>query len=136
MSPIEKIVFRSKQQPLVPIGCLGTCIAVALAAKGIRTGNTQKAQVWFRWRVALQGFTILALIGGSMYYDNLFGAERKTEEELAVEKAKMREKLWIEELERRDAEMKDRKKRAEAARLKIQQQQQQQQQQSDSNDKN
>ncbi|KAH3664628.1 hypothetical protein OGATHE_003443 [Ogataea polymorpha] len=109
------IIFRSKQQPLVPLGCLGTCVAVAMAAKGVRTGNARSAQKWFRWRVGLQGLTIVALLAGSFYFDKTL-REGKTEQELAIEKARMRERLWIEELERRDEEMKERQRRAELAR--------------------
>ena len=109
-------MYRSKQQPLVPLGCLATTVAVAMAARGVRTGNTRSAQVWFRWRVGLQGFTLLALVFGSIYYDKAFTEQKKSDEELAIEKARMREKLWIEELERRDNEMKDRQRRAQLAR--------------------
>ncbi|KAH3660217.1 hypothetical protein OGAPHI_007422 [Ogataea philodendri] len=115
MTPFEKILFRSKQQPLVPLGCLGTCVAVALAAKGVRTGNARSAQKWFRWRVGLQGLTVVALVAGSFYFDRSF-RENKSEQELAIEKARMREKLWVEELERRDEEMKERQRRADIAR--------------------
>ncbi|KAG7895912.1 hypothetical protein KL936_000620 [Ogataea polymorpha] len=96
-------------------GCLGTCVAVAMAAKGVRTGNARSAQKWFRWRVGLQGLTIVALLAGSFYFDKTL-REGKTEQELAIEKARMRERLWIEELERRDEEMKERQRRAELAR--------------------
>jgi hypothetical protein len=116
MSVMEKIIYRSKQQPFVPLGCLATTIAVIMAAKGVRTGNAPKAQFWFRWRVGLQGLTLVALVFGSIYYDKAFTELKKTEEELAIEKAKIREKLWIEELERRDKEMQDRQRRAELAR--------------------
>ncbi|QPG76980.1 Respiratory supercomplex factor 1, mitochondrial [Brettanomyces nanus] len=116
MTPFEKIIYRSKQQPLVPLGCLATTVAVILAAKGVRTGDSKSAQIWFRWRVGLQGFTLAALIFGSMYYDKTLKKQQKTEEDLAVQKARMREKLWVEELERRDAEIKDRQRRAELAR--------------------
>lgn len=121
MSVLEKLVYRSKQQPLVPLGCLATTAAVIMAAKGVRTGNAPKAQFWFRWRVGLQGFTLIALVFGSIYYDKAFSAAQKTEEELAIEKAKIREKLWIEELERRDNEMKERQRRAELARKALEQ---------------
>jgi hypothetical protein len=117
---MEKIMYRSKQQPLVPLGCLATTAAVIMAAKGVRTGNAPKAQFWFRWRVGLQGFTLVALVFGSIYYDKAFTQTKKTEEEMAIEKARIREKLWIEELERRDQEMKDRQKRAELARQMMQ----------------
>jgi hypothetical protein len=100
----------------VPLGCLATTIAVIMAAKGVRTGNAPKAQFWFRWRVGLQGLTLVALVFGSIYYDKAFTELKKTEEELAIEKANIREKLWIEELERRDKEMQDRQRRAELAR--------------------
>jgi hypothetical protein len=116
MSVMEKIIYRSKQQPFVPLGCLATTIAVIMAAKGVRTGNAPKAQFWFRWRVGLQGLTLVALVFGSIYYDKAFTELKKTEEELAIEKANIREKLWIEELERRDKEMQDRQRRAELAR--------------------
>lgn len=109
-------MYRSKQQPLVPLGCLATTAAVIMAAKGVRTGNAPKAQFWFRWRVGLQGFTLVALVFGSIYYDKAFSSSQKSDEELAIEKAKVREKLWIEELERRDQEMKERQRRAELAR--------------------
>lgn len=105
---------------MVPLGCLATTVAVIMAAKGVRTGNAPKAQFWFRWRVGLQGFTLIALVFGSIYYDKAFQETQKTEEELAIQKAKIREKLWIEELERRDQEMKDRQKRAELARQMMQ----------------
>ncbi|CAI8510568.1 unnamed protein product [Pichia kudriavzevii] len=120
MSVLEKIWYRSKQQPLVPLGCLATTAAVIMAAKGVRTGNAPKAQFWFRWRVGLQGLTLVALVFGSLYYDQRIAGAKKTEEELALEKARMREKLWVEELERRDTEMKERQKRAELARKMMQ----------------
>ncbi|KGK39585.1 hypothetical protein JL09_g1314 [Pichia kudriavzevii] len=100
MSVLEKIWYRSKQQPLVPLGCLATTAAVIMAAKG--------------------GLTLVALVFGSLYYDQRIAGAKKTEEELALEKARMREKLWVEELERRDTEMKERQKRAELARKMMQ----------------
>lgn len=116
MSVIEKLVFRSKQQPLVPLGCLATTVAVAMAAKGVRTGDAPKAQFWFRWRVGLQGATLIALVFGSFYFDRAFTAQQEEQIDIDEQKAKLREKLWIEELERRDLEMKQRQERAERAR--------------------
>lgn len=116
MSVLDKMIMRSKQQPLVPLGCLATTAAVIMAAKGVRTGDAPKAQFWFRWRVGLQGATLLALVFGSYYFDQAFTQSQKTQEDLDEEKAKLRQKLWIEELERRDSEMKDRQLRAQRAR--------------------
>lgn len=116
---MEKIVFHCKQQPLVPLGTLLTCGAVVLAAQNVRSGNKRKAQKYFRWRVGLQGLTLVALVAGSFIYGTSY-KERKAREDQLREKAKLREQLWIQELERRDQETQMRKKRAEAARLKTQ----------------
>ncbi|GMM31255.1 Rcf1 protein [Martiniozyma asiatica (nom. inval.)] len=132
MSVIDKIIYRSKQQPLVPLGCLATTAAVVMAAKGVKSGNAPQAQFWFRWRVGLQGATLVALVLGSMYFDKTFSANQKSEEDLAIEKARMRQKIWIEELEQRDQEMKDRQARAERARELLQQQKSQQSNESSS----
>lgn len=119
MTFTEKIVFHCKQQPLVPLGTLLTCGAVALAAQNVRVGNKVEAQKWFRWRVGLQGATLVALVAGSFIYGKSKKEKVSAEEQLR-EKAKLREQLWIQELERRDQETQMRKKRAEMARLKAQ----------------
>ncbi|AMD21615.1 HFL241Wp [Eremothecium sinecaudum] len=114
----EKFIRQCKQQPLVPLGAILTTAAVTLAAKNVKSGNKTGAQKWFRWRVALQTFTLVALIGGSFIY----GKKQQPQidgDELLRQKAKMREQLWIEELERRDQEIANRKKRAELARQKV-----------------
>lgn len=116
---LEKVKFHCKQQPLVPLGALLTTGAVVLAAQNVRTGNKKRAQVWFRWRVGLQAATLVALVAGSFIYGTSV-TEKKSQEEVMREKAKMRELLWIQELERRDQETQYRKKRAELARLKMQ----------------
>lgn len=116
---MEKIVFHCKQQPLVPLGTLLTTGAVILAAKNVRSGNKLKAQVYFRWRVGLQAATLVALIAGSYLYGTTV-QQQKTKEEQMREKAKARELLWIQELERKDQETQFRKKRAELARMKDQ----------------
>ncbi|CAM9018753.1 unnamed protein product [Wickerhamomyces anomalus] len=115
---IEKCIKNCKEQPLVPLGTLATCIAVGLAAHSVRIGNRKGAQKWFRYRVGFQGFTIAALVVGGFIYGKDNVEKKKTREEQLHEKAKLREKLWIEELERRDLETKQRKKRAEWARQK------------------
>ncbi|CAI4643148.1 BAH_G0039480.mRNA.1.CDS.1 [Saccharomyces cerevisiae] len=113
----ERIIYHCKKQPLVPIGCLLTTGAVILAAQNVRLGNKWKAQYYFRWRVGLQAATLVALVAGSFIY-GASGKELKAKEEQLKEKAKMREKLWIQELERREEETEARRKRAELARMK------------------
>lgn len=112
------MVKNCKQQPFVPLGVLLTSGAVFLAAKSLRAGQRKDAQRWFRYRVAFQGMTIVALVAGGWYYGNQDPGKRREQEEILREKAKVREKLWIEELERRDQEAKDRLRRAELARKK------------------
>lgn len=117
LSFADKIVYHCKQQPLVPIGTLLTTGAVILAAQNMRIGNRKKTQFYFRWRVGLQAATLAALVAGSFIYGKDKYDQKKKEDQMK-EKAKLREQLWIKELERRDAEAQDRKKKAEAARLK------------------
>ena len=115
MTFLEKMTFHCKQQPLVPLGTLATTVAVILAAQNVRSGNKRKAQKYFRWRVGLQGATLVALVAGSFIYGTS-QKERQSKEDALREKAKLREKLWIQELERRDEETQLRTKRAELAR--------------------
>lgn len=115
----ERIVYHCKKQPLVPIGCLLTTAAVVLAIKNVRSGNKAKAQIYFRWRVGFQAATLVALVAGSYIYGTSI-QEKKAKEDQMREKAKMREQLWIKELERRDQETQYRRKRAEMARFKTQ----------------
>lgn len=115
----EKVLFYCKQQPLVPLGCLLTTGAVVMAAMSVKQGNKRKAQYFFRWRVAFQTATLVALVAGSYIYGNN-RRDSKAKEELLREKARVREALWIQELERREQETQARKKRAELARLRTQ----------------
>ncbi|CEP63696.1 respiratory supercomplex assembly factor RCF1 LALA0_S09e00452g [Lachancea lanzarotensis] len=119
MTFYEKMIFHCKQQPLVPLGTLATSVAVILAAQNVRSGNKRKAQKYFRWRVGLQGATLVALVAGSFIYGTS-QKDRQSKEDQLREKAKLRENLWIQELERRDQETQQRKLRAELARAKTQ----------------
>lgn len=113
----ERIKLHCSEQPLVPIGAILTSAAVVLAAQNIRIGNQRRAQYYFRWRVGLQGATLIALVAGSFIYGSATISE-KTKQEQLREKAKLREELWIKELERRDEATKERRKRAEESKKK------------------
>ncbi|KAI8889966.1 hypothetical protein K501DRAFT_207222 [Backusella circina FSU 941] len=66
----DKIKRKSREEPLVPAGVGLTCFALVAATFGIKTGNRAYANNMFRLRVAAQGFTVLAMVGGSLYYSH------------------------------------------------------------------
>lgn len=96
---------------MVPLGTLLTCGALALSARATKKGDFRQANRMFKWRVALQGLTIIALVGGSWY----LGLDEKWKKDREAEirkKAEIREKMWIEELERIDQEARERQERS------------------------
>ncbi|KAI8062538.1 hypoxia induced protein conserved region-domain-containing protein [Gongronella butleri] len=64
----DRMKRKSREEPLVPAGVALTCFALVAATVGVKTGNKKYANNMFRLRVAAQGFTILAMVGGSLYY--------------------------------------------------------------------
>jgi len=64
---LDKFIQRTKENPFVPIGLIVTVGALSAGLSTLGTGNVKKAQNMMRLRVAAQGFTVLAMLGG-MYY--------------------------------------------------------------------
>ncbi|KZV96011.1 hypothetical protein EXIGLDRAFT_734101 [Exidia glandulosa HHB12029] len=85
----EKGFRKMKQQPLVPLGILATCIAFFGAAKTMNRKGVEKAQFnrWLRFRVIAQGATVAACVAGSY----VFGKEAKRKKALEDEMNKQRD---------------------------------------------
>ncbi|KAK4038841.1 hypoxia induced protein conserved region-domain-containing protein [Parachaetomium inaequale] len=105
-SGFQKVLRKLKEEPLVPIGCLLTVAAFTNAYRAMRRGDHQKVQRMFRARVAAQGFTVLAMVAGGMYY----AEDRNKQKELwklkQQQEAEEKRQKWIKELEARDEEEK------------------------------
>lgn len=103
-SGAQKALRKLKEEPLIPIGCILTVAAFVNAALAVRRRDQHGAQRMFRARVAAQGFTVLAMVGGGMYYTE----DREKRKELwKLEQQKLAEEKrakWIKELEARDEE--------------------------------
>lgn len=121
----EKIARKSAEQPLVPAFAALTCGALYLAGRALRSGNARLANRMFFYRVMFQGATLVALIGGAYYYGEKYQRSEKSREEKLRETAKQREQLWVEELERIEAESQKQKKQKEDLQKKLKEMQQQ-----------
>jgi hypothetical protein len=107
---LDKLARKAKQQPWVPLGCALTVGALYMSGRALRRGQKLVANRMFMWRVLMQGFTVAGLVFGGYLYGK---PNRPTDRDaILYAKAKEREKMWIEELERIDEEDKTRKERA------------------------
>jgi len=62
--PGAKLWRRIKENPFVPIGAFATLGALSYGLWCFRQGRTRYSQMLMRARIAAQGFTIFALLGG------------------------------------------------------------------------
>lgn len=103
---LQKVVRRLTEEPLVPIGCILTIAAFTNAYRAMKRGDHHGVQRMFRARIAAQGFTVLAMVAGGMYY----AEDRNKQKELwklrALQDAEEKRDKWIKELEARDEEEK------------------------------
>ncbi|EDN98250.1 hypothetical protein SS1G_13108 [Sclerotinia sclerotiorum 1980 UF-70] len=90
-----------------PPGCILTTLALVGATRSIRAGDHNRTQRMFRARIYAQGFTLLAMVAGSMYWDSDRKKRKEFEGVLAEQKAKEKNEAWIKELEARDEEEKE-----------------------------
>ncbi|EPQ51828.1 hypothetical protein GLOTRDRAFT_65416 [Gloeophyllum trabeum ATCC 11539] len=75
----DKAIRKFKEEPLVPIGTLATCVALTMATVKMRSGQPKSFNNWLRVRIIAQGLTIAAVVAGSYAY----GRTQKQQEEKA-----------------------------------------------------
>ncbi|XP_027843369.2 stAR-related lipid transfer protein 13-like [Aphis gossypii] len=63
----NKFLRKFKENPLVPIGALVTVGFLGVGLKSMYDGNRVRSQMMMRGRIAAQGFTVVALLGGLFY---------------------------------------------------------------------
>ncbi|KAF9285353.1 Respiratory supercomplex factor 1, mitochondrial [Mortierella alpina] len=81
---MEKVKRLFRENKVVSAGVGLTIAAFIGASYGVRSGRREFAQHMFRARVGFQFFTLAALLGGGMFYDN-----KRKEERLAIEQSRM-----------------------------------------------
>ncbi|KAM4733047.1 HIG1 domain family member 2A, mitochondrial [Anableps anableps] len=60
----EKFLRKTKENPFVPIGCVGTAGALMYGLRAFHQGKTRQSQMLMRGRIFAQGFTVVAIIVG------------------------------------------------------------------------
>lgn len=60
----DKFIRKTKENPFVPIGCLGTAGALIYGLGAFKQGKTRQSQLLMRTRIFAQGFTVVAIIVG------------------------------------------------------------------------
>jgi hypothetical protein len=82
-------------------------MALLGASRSIRSGDHNKTNRMFRARIYAQGFTLAAMVAGSMYWDSDRKKRKEFDTVVAERKAKEKNEAWIRELEARDEEAKE-----------------------------
>ncbi|KAB5591771.1 hypothetical protein CTheo_4803 [Ceratobasidium theobromae] len=70
---------KCKEQPLVPIGIVATCVALIGATKHLRAGDRTNFNRFLRFRVLAQGITVAACVAGTLVYGHYDKKEKDTE---------------------------------------------------------
>ena len=114
-SRTQKLFRKLRQEPLIPVGCAATCYALYMATKSIRAGDHHQTNRMFRARIYAQGFTLLALVVGSIFYKDERMRRKQFEGAIVEKKSAEKRDKWIRELEARDQEDKEWRERIENA---------------------
>ena len=72
--------------------------------RSIKSGDKYRTNRMFRRRIYAQGFTILAMVAGSAYYEGDRSKRKEFEGAIAEKQKKERHESWLRELEARDEE--------------------------------
>ncbi|KAF2103496.1 altered inheritance of mitochondria protein 31, mitochondrial [Rhizodiscina lignyota] len=102
-----KLLRRIREEPLIPLGCILTCWALLGATRAIRSGNHNEANRMFRRRIYAQGFTVIAMVLGSVYWQADREKRKELEGIMSETKKKEKHEKWLRELEARDQEEKE-----------------------------
>ncbi|EXJ95807.1 hypothetical protein A1O1_00931 [Capronia coronata CBS 617.96] len=100
----QKLWRKLRQEPLIPLGCAATCYALYMATKSMRAGDHHQTNRMFRARIYAQGFTLLALVAGSIFYKDERIKRKVFESALEEKKNAEKRDRWLRELEARDRE--------------------------------
>ncbi|EXJ65231.1 hypothetical protein A1O7_01572 [Cladophialophora yegresii CBS 114405] len=111
----QKLWRKLRQEPLIPLGCAATCYALYMATKSIRAGDHHQTNRMFRARIYAQGFTLLALVAGSIFYKDERLKRKAFEAKLEEKKTAEKREKWLAELEARDKEDREWRERIERA---------------------
>ena len=98
----SKLLRRLKEEPLVPVGLALTCYALYGATRSIRAGDKEQTNRYFRARVYAQGFTLLCVCVGAIYWKEDREKRKQFQGLLSDKRAKEKRDAWIRELEIRD----------------------------------
>ncbi|XP_003404940.1 HIG1 domain family member 2A, mitochondrial [Loxodonta africana] len=60
----EKFLRKTCENPLVPLGCLGTAAALTYGLYCFHRGQSHRSQLMMRTRILAQGFTVAAVLVG------------------------------------------------------------------------
>ncbi|KAL9107939.1 MAG: hypothetical protein Q9227_007261 [Pyrenula ochraceoflavens] len=110
---VKKLGRRLREEPLIPIGCLATCYALFQANKAIRVGDKTRTNQMFRRRVYAQGFTLVTIVAGSIYYQDARMQRKEIRQKVEEVKAREKRDKWLRELEIRDQEDREWRERHE-----------------------
>lgn len=94
-SQYERLTRKFKEEPFVPVGILATCTALFGASVALRRGHQSSANKFFRWRIYAQGFTVLAMVGGSVYYGDTRAEAKQLKNEAEKVKAREARDRWL-----------------------------------------